>query len=126
MTSTIYNIAFDCADPYELARFWADVTGGQLSEEDAPGDPEASVTLSNGSHLFFQRVPEPKTGKNRLHLCLRPEQSRDLEVERLVQRGATVEADHRADHGKGWMILLDPEGNEFCVLRSGIGRSDAI
>jgi hypothetical protein len=74
----------------------------------------------SGLPLFFQRVPEPKTIKNRLHVCLRPAGPnglREAEVERLVGLGATLVADRREADGLGWVVLADPEGNEFCVLR---------
>ncbi|MDQ6692779.1 MAG: VOC family protein [Candidatus Dormibacteraeota bacterium] len=122
MPSEVLNIAFDCADPYELARFWSDVTGCPLSEDDQPGDPEASVVLRNGSNLWFNRVPEPKTVKNRVHICLRPDGPRDAEVERLLAGGAAMVADRRRPDGSGWAVLADPEGNEFCVLRSAAER----
>ncbi|MER5212124.1 VOC family protein [Streptomyces sp. NPDC002838] len=69
------------------------------------------------------QVPEAKTIKNRIHLCLRPETSRDQEVDRLLGLGATFVADHRNPDGSGWAILADPEGNEFCVLRSESDRA---
>jgi predicted enzyme related to lactoylglutathione lyase len=76
-----------------------------------------------GPVLHFNQVPEPKTVKNRIHLCLRPETSRDEEVERLLGLGATFVADHRNADGSGWAILADPEGNEFCVLRGASERA---
>jgi predicted enzyme related to lactoylglutathione lyase len=118
VTSTVYNIAIDCADAYRLASFWSAVTGRPLSEDDHPGDPVAVVELANGTQLYFAEVPEPKITKNRLHLCLRPDHGRDGEVERLLGLGATLVADRREPDGTGWAVLADPEGNEFCVLRS--------
>jgi hypothetical protein len=56
-------------------------------------------------------------------LCLRPETSRDEEVERLLGPGATCAADHRNPDGSGWAVLADPEGSEFCVLRGGSDRA---
>ena len=82
-----------------------------------------SVVLAEDPVLHFNQVPEPKTIKNRVHLCLRPETSRDQEVERLLGLGATFVADHRNPDGSGWAILADPEGNEFCVLRSESDRA---
>ncbi|SEO49625.1 VOC family protein [Actinacidiphila rubida] len=125
MVSVLQNVAIDCADAYELARFWAAVTGRPLHPEDRPGDREVQVMLAEGPVLHFNQVPEPKTVKNRVHLCLRPETSRDEEVDRLLALGATLVADRRAPDGTGWAVLADPEGNEFCVLRSASDRAAA-
>jgi predicted enzyme related to lactoylglutathione lyase len=118
MTSLIHNIAFDTADPYRLARFWSQVVGQPLPGNAQPGDDELTMSLGNGTNLYFQRVPEPKTVKNRLHVCLQPDIRRDTEVDRLLGLGATFHEDHRNPDGTGWAVLRDPEGNEFCVLRS--------
>lgn len=123
MVSVVQNVAIDCADAYELARFWSSVTGRPLHPEDRPGDRETQVLLAEGPVLYFNQVPETKTIKNRIHLCLRPETSRDQEVDRLLGLGATFVADHRHPDGSGWAILADPEGNEFCVLRSESDRA---
>ncbi|MGX7826993.1 VOC family protein [Actinokineospora sp. 24-640] len=117
MTSTIQNIVIDCADTYALGSFWSRVVGYPLADDDKPGDPEAIIVLPGGTALFFSQVPEPKAGKNRLHLCLKPDNPRDDEVERLLAIGATVVDDRRTPDGRGWAVLADPEGNEFCVLR---------
>jgi predicted enzyme related to lactoylglutathione lyase len=66
-------------------------------------------------------MPEPKTVKNRVHICLRPDIARDAEAERLQALGASFVADHRTPDGHGWVVLADPEGNEFCVLRGASG-----
>ncbi|NUO58599.1 MAG: VOC family protein, partial [Hamadaea sp.] len=118
----IRNVAFDCADPYALAQFWAEVMRVRLDPEHQPDDPETSIQPPEGPALFFQRVPEPKTIKNRVHICLTPEIPRDEEVERVLGLGATFVADHRRPDGLGWAVLADPEGNEFCVLRSEAER----
>ncbi|MGW8761061.1 VOC family protein [Streptomyces sp. NPDC055815] len=123
MFSVLQNVAIDCADPYELARFWSAVTGRPLDPEDRPGARETRVLLAEGPVLYFNQVPEPKAVKNRLHLCLRPSTSRDQEVERLLGLGATFVGDHRNPDGSGWAVLADPEGNEFCVLRSDSDRA---
>jgi len=71
--STIHNITFDCRDPYELARFWSQVLDRPMHDDEQPGDPEAVVLLGDGlPNLLFQRVPEAKTTKNRLHLASSP------------------------------------------------------
>ncbi|RJQ68047.1 VOC family protein [Pseudonocardiaceae bacterium YIM PH 21723] len=126
MVSLVQNVAIDCADPYELARFWSKVTGGPLHPEDEPGAGESQVLPAEGPVLHFNKVPEPKEIKNRIHLCLRPETSREQEVERLLGIGATLVADHRNPDGSGWAIMADPEGNEFCVLRSASDRAGSI
>jgi predicted enzyme related to lactoylglutathione lyase len=123
MVSVLQNVAIDCADAYELARFWSRVTGRPLSPEDKPGDPEVQVLLAEGPVLYFNQVPETKTVKNQIHLCLRPQTSREREVERLLDLGATLVADLRNPDGSGWAVLADPEGNEFCVLRSESDRA---
>ncbi|GAA0927340.1 VOC family protein [Streptomyces thermoalcalitolerans] len=123
MVSMVQNVAIDCANPYELAQFWSKVTGCPVDPDSKPGDPEAQVMLPTGPLLHFNEVPEPKTGKNRVHLCLRPETSREEEVERLLGLGATLVADRREPDGSGWAVLADPEGNEFCVLRSESDRA---
>ncbi|RCW46966.1 hypothetical protein DFQ14_101306 [Halopolyspora algeriensis] len=123
MVSVLQNVAIDCADAYELARFWGEVTGCPLHPEDEPGDPEIDVMLPEGPLLHFNQVPEPKTVKNRIHLCLRPKTSREEEVKRLLSLGAAFVADRREPDGTGWAVLADPEGNEFCVLRSESDRA---
>ena len=123
MRSAIHNITVDCHDPYELARFWAQVVDRPMHDDDHPGDPEAVVLLGDGlPNLLFARVPEEKTVKNRVHLDLQPDQARDDEVDRLLGLGATFVADHRRPDGTGWATLADPEGNEFCVERSAVER----
>ncbi|MFD7627252.1 VOC family protein [Streptomyces sp. NPDC059851] len=123
MVSVVQNVAIDCADAYALARFWSKVTGCSMHPEVRPGDRETQVLLAEGPVLYFNQVPEVKTIKNRVHLCLRPETSRDEEVDRLLGLGATFVADHRNPDGSGWAVLADPEGNEFCVLRSESDRA---
>ena len=127
MTALPRNITFDCADPYLLATFWSQVTGYQEDPEDGnePGDPEGFLAGPEGQpNLLFIAVPEPKSVKNRVHLDLMPaDRTRDEEVERLLKIGATLVADHRRPDGTGWVVLADPEGNEFCVERSAAERA---
>ncbi|MFB6888253.1 VOC family protein [Kitasatospora sp. NPDC056327] len=122
MASLVRHVTIDCADPYALARFWAEVLDGTLAEDDHPGDPEAQVE-SAGASLLFIRVPDGKTVKNRVHLDVQPQdRTRDEEVERLLALGAVLFEDHRTPDGKGWATLTDIEGNEFCVERSAAER----
>lgn len=114
----IQHITVDCRDPYRLAEFWSTVTGWPVSDQDRPGDPEVAVEPADESvpELLFVAVPEAKMVKNRLHLDLVPlARTRDEEVDRLRAAGATLVADRRGARGRGWVVLADPEGNEFCV-----------
>ena len=116
MSSTILNITFACADPRAVATFWGQLTGWPVITEPQPGYPECAVgTLGEGRpRLYFVEVPERKTIKNRVHLDVIPaDRTQDEEIARLVGLGATVVSDERPD--VGWVILADPEGNEFCV-----------
>jgi predicted enzyme related to lactoylglutathione lyase len=116
VSSLVDALNVDCRDPRLLADFWASVLGYRLEEAD---DESASIVPLEGgtgwAMLFFV-VPEAKSVKNRLHLDLSPPETMAAEVERLVAAGATVQG--RVDEGGSfWTVMLDPEGNEFCVLR---------
>jgi predicted enzyme related to lactoylglutathione lyase len=127
VSSRLRNISFDCSDTYELAGFWSEVLGYPRHPDDHPGDPEAILLPPDevSPVVFFQQVPEPKAVKNRLHICLEPtDRPRDEELDRVVGLGATQVADHRRPDGTGWVVLADPEGNEFCVLRSAAERGE--
>ena len=73
--------------------------------------------------LLFVRVPEAKAQKNRVHLDLEPDQSRDREVERVIALGATIVDDRRRANGRGWVVFGDPAGNEFCLEVSAAERA---
>jgi predicted enzyme related to lactoylglutathione lyase len=116
MSSTILNITFDCRDSAKVARFWAAVTGWDLRVAvESPGREEFSVgpPSADGARMYFVTVPEPKIAKNRVHLDVIPAGSQNQEVARLVGLGASVAGGQPAD--AGWVVLADPEGNEFCV-----------
>jgi catechol 2,3-dioxygenase-like lactoylglutathione lyase family enzyme len=127
MSARPRNITFDCADPYAQVKFWSQVTGYREDPENPnePGDPEGFLAGPDGQPgLLFIPVPESKTVKNRVHLDLMPtDRTRDEEVERLLGIGATLVADHRRPDGLGWVVLADPEGNEFCIERSAAERA---
>ena len=126
MTSRLHSVTVDCADPVAQANFWAAVTGYEQHPENGV-DPEDDETLllapGDGPRILFLRVPEGKAAKNRLHLDLQPDCPRDEEVERILALGAAMVLDMRTPDGKGWAHLADPEGNEFCVLRSAAERA---
>ncbi len=116
MNSTVLNVTFDCSNAANVSRFWAAVTGWdrKLAYEGPEGD-EFSVgpPSTGGVRLYFVTVPEPKTVKNRLHLDVAPASDQRQEIARLVELGATVATDQPAD--VGWVVMTDPEGNEFCI-----------
>ena len=124
MTSFISHTTVDSRDAYAQSEWWKAVLG----YEDMPGDPnepgheECMIRRPDGGHhVLFIEVPEAKAVKNRIHFDLRPsEGTRDEELARLLEHGATEVADHRGKYGPGtgWVLLADPEGNEFCILRS--------
>ncbi|MCU1673242.1 MAG: hypothetical protein JWN77_1355 [Frankiales bacterium] len=99
--------------------------GEDPDDPNAPGHEECMVFAPDGSQrLLFIEVPEGKRGKNRLHLDLVPaEGTRDEELARLLALGATQVEDLRRQDGTGWVVLADPEGNEFCILRSDAERA---
>jgi hypothetical protein len=83
----------------------------------------ASPASSASVRLFLLSVPENKTVKNRVHVCLQPgDRDRDAEVDRLLALGANISDDYRTSDGDGWVVLLDPAGNEFCMTRSAAER----
>ena len=119
MGSSIVNIVIDCADPDALADFWAAALGSRKQPNPESADHVSVPLPGGGPRLHFQRVCVPKTVKNRLHFDLRPVTgTRDEELQRLLDLGATEVADLREPDGAGWVVLADPEGNEFCILRS--------
>jgi len=102
----------DANGPVPLGRWWQRALGWVVVDE-TPDVFEIRPTRDQLPGLLFVRVPEAKTVKNRLHLDFRPD-DQDLEIERLLALGAS-----RVDIGQGersWIVLADPEGNEFCVL----------
>ncbi|MBD3146836.1 VOC family protein [Microbispora bryophytorum] len=120
----ISTMTIDCAQPYALAQWWSEALGWPLVDS-APEDDEVVLDRPDGPpHLLFIRVPDGKTVKNRLHLDVVPsgDGTRDQEAERLLALGAASYEDHRTPDGAGWVTLLDPEGNEFCVCRSAAER----
>ena len=128
MTIRLRTITVDCADWVPLVAFWSQVTPYREdpANPNLPGDPMGYlVDPEGGPALLFIPVPEGKTVKNRVHLDLEPDTTRDEEMARLLDLGATLVADHRRPDGTGWVTLADPEGNEFCVERSEAEKAAA-
>jgi hypothetical protein len=123
MASFVSHTTIDCRNAYELSGWWKPVLGYVDLEGDPnePGDEECMIRdPETGHQVLFIEVDGELPGK-RWHFDLRPrERSRDEEVEWLLEYGATEVADHRGIYGpgSGWVTFADPEGNQFCVLRS--------
>lgn len=124
MTAYISHTSVDCRDAYQLSEWWKQVLGyvDVADDPNETGDEECMIIRPDGGHrVLFIEVPEGKQGKNRLHFDLRPtEGTRDEELARLRELGATEVTDLRGKYGAGtgWVVVADPEGNEFCILRS--------
>lgn len=106
----IKTVTFDCADALTLAHFWAAALGTDVDDESTPDRAYVEAPGWGGPNMWFNRVPEPKTAKNRMHFDLRADGAMVAEVARLVSLGATV-----AHPGPDLTVMQDPEGNEFCV-----------
>ena len=117
MAATI-GLVLDCGDPEELGAFWAAALGYRVV-----GGAGAYVMLVDPDRqrpkLLLQRVEEPKAGKNRMHLDIDTPDV-DGEVARLERLGARrLNPDATEEHGSRWVVMADPEGNEFCVCNAG-------
>ena len=129
MTAYVSHTSIDCRNAYELSEWWKQVLGYVDVDGDPnlPGHEECMILdPATGHRLLFLEVPEGKSVKNRIHLDLAPRAgTRDEELARLLSIGATEVADLRDTHGPGtgWVVLADPEGNEFCILRSEAERT---
>lgn len=124
MTSFVSHTTVDCGNAYELSEWWKELLG----YVDVDGDPNLSGheecmirDPESGHMILFLQVPDDELPGKRIHFDLRPRSgTRDDEIERVRGLGATEVADHRGQHGPGtgWVVFADPEGNQFCVLRS--------
>jgi predicted enzyme related to lactoylglutathione lyase len=124
-TPATIALVLDCADPDRLASFWSEALGytnaGSVGQYVALMPPRGS----GAPKLLLQRVSEPKVAKNRMHFDI---EHPDIETEaaRLTQLGARrVREDVRREHGTSWILMEDPEGNEFCVCDDGAGSRDS-
>jgi hypothetical protein len=122
MTSFISHTTVNALDAYTQSRWWQQVLDYVEDPDDPnePGHEECMISSRDGRHhILFIEVPDKKQIRNRVHFDLRPvEGRRDDELARLLGLGATEVEDLRNPDGTGWVVLADPEGNEFCILRS--------
>ena len=127
MTLRIQSLSIDSVDPSATATFWEAALGWRRTYED-PDEivlepPLGAAEEGVAPDILFLRVPETKSVKNRLHLDLRPD-DQDAEVARLESLGA-VRVSIGQEGSEGWIVLADPEGNEFCVLRPRAAGTDS-
>ena len=121
VTSFVYNVTFDSLDPRALARFWSEVTGYAVTDERDEFVRLRAPDKRGVRHLLFFRVEEPTPGKNRVHVDLATREPQ-MEIERLTALGARLvdplvdgTPQWRDGNGARWVVLQDPEGNEFCL-----------
>ncbi len=122
MTIRSFSVVIDCSDPTKLAEFWAPALG--YVDVGWPHEPYVVLVAPEGDrpHVLLQRVDEPKQGKNRVHIDV---YAKDIQAEadRLEGLGARRSSGGSMnEHGVCWIVMTDPEGNEFCVCDQG-GRS---
>ena len=130
--SRLRDIVVDCARPSQLAAFWAEVLGYQIRPyddaeiarlkaagiDDVADDPSVAVDAPDGGpNIWFERVPEPKTVKNRVHLDVNLRTGETIDW--LIGLGATIISPAGSTPGQHWTVLTDPEGNEFCAFLAG-------
>jgi hypothetical protein len=106
----IKTVTFDCADALVMAGFWAAALGTDVDDEATPDRAYVEAPGWGGPNMWFVKVPEQKSAKNRMHFDLRAQGSVESEVTRLVSLGATV-----VHPDSALTVMRDPEGNEFCV-----------
>jgi len=112
MGSRWCTVVVDAMDPNRLARWWAEVLDFRLLREAAG---EVVIGRDDSPRLLFTRVPNVKADRSRLHIELDPD-DRDAEMERLLDMGARHVDMGQVGRAAAWIVLADPEGNEFCVL----------
>jgi hypothetical protein len=113
MSSFIKYVTFDCADPARLSTFWSEVTGYEQTTVREDFAALAAPDARGVRGILFWKVPEPKSAKSRMHVDLASKSPAD-EIERLIALGAQKVVHHEGN-GTSWTIMLDPEGNEFCI-----------
>ncbi len=127
MVSRVSHTTVNCRNAFELSEWWKRV----LDYTDVPGDPNEPgheecmiVDPRTGHRLLFIEVADLQHPVGRVHLDLAPQdRRRDEEIDRVLGLGAVEVADRRRPDGSGWMVLADPAGNQFCILRSDEERA---
>lgn len=127
MTSAVSHTTFNSEDAFALSEWWKQVLGYAdiAGDSKEPGDEECLIVDPlTGHRLLFIEVDELQEAPGRVHLDLKPtDRTRDDEIARVLDLGAAEIADRRNPDGTGWMVLADPAGNHFCILRSDDERA---
>lgn len=122
MASRVSHTSINCIDAFELSQWWKQLLGYTdiSGDPNEPGDEECMIVDPESGHrLLFIEVEDLQPGQGRIHLDLAPtDRRRDEEIERAIGLGAVEVADRRNADGTGWMVLADPTGNLFCIVRS--------
>ncbi len=113
MTAFIKYVTFDCADPRRMAAFWSEVTGYETVTADDDFAALSAPDSRGVRGILFWKVPEPKTAKSRMHVDLAAKDPQD-EMARIEALGGQ-KVEYREGNGASWTVMLDPEGNEFCI-----------
>ncbi len=128
MASRVSHTTINCTDAFELSEWWKEFLGYRDIEGDPneAGDEECMIVDPHTGHrLLFIEVDRLQGPVGRFHLDLAPtDRRRDEEIQRALELGATTVADHRYPDGTGWMVMADPAGNLFCILRSDEERAE--
>lgn len=127
MAVRVSHTSINCTNAFELSQWWKGVLGYVDVPDDPnlPGHEECMIIDPNSHHrLLFLEVEQLQDSPGRLHLDLAPtDRPRDHEIERVITLGASIVADRRDPDGSGWMVLADPAGNHFCIVRSDEERN---
>lgn len=129
MASHLSHTTINCLDAHALSSWWRTLLGWT----DVPGDPNQPgdeecmiIDRASGRKLLFIEVADLQPAEGRIHFDLAPtDRTRDEEIQRVLDLGAREVADRRNPDGTGWMVLADPDGNLFCVIRSAQERAAA-
>ena len=129
MSVFVSHTSIDCHDAFTLSEWWRGILGYEMDPQDPnlPGHEECAIFDPDSGHtLLFLEVPDTELPAKRIHFDVRPrERPQEEEILWLEEQGAAPVADHRGQYGPGtgWMIMADPEGNQFCVLKSPAERA---
>jgi predicted enzyme related to lactoylglutathione lyase len=115
-TGRVLAVTIDCREPAPLAAFWAATVGGEIDARTVAEDWVALMDVPGIGNIGFQRVPEQKSVKNRVHIDIDVDDIESAAAE-IVGAGGTVRGETVEEHTNYFLVMLDPEGNEFCLIK---------